>query len=73
MAAHSTVAGVVGMPALVLAALRGGTMLPDEKLEALRSFVIEVVRSRGRVSDERMKSSLAAGYSAQASWRSSLA
>jgi AhpD family alkylhydroperoxidase len=65
MAAHSTVAGVVGMPALVLAALRGGTVLPDKKLEALRSFVIDVVRSRGRVSDERIEEFLAAGYSAQ--------
>jgi AhpD family alkylhydroperoxidase len=65
MAAHSTVADVVGMPALVLAALRSGTVLPDQKLEALRSFVIEVVRSRGRVSDERIEEFLAAGYSAQ--------
>jgi AhpD family alkylhydroperoxidase len=65
MAAHSTVAVVAGMPALVLAALRGGTVLPDKKLEALRSFVIEVVRSRGRVSDERIEEFLAAGYSAQ--------
>jgi AhpD family alkylhydroperoxidase len=65
MAAHSTVAASAGMPALVLAALRGGTVLPDKKLEALRSFVIEVVRSRGRVSDERIEEFLAAGYSAQ--------
>ena len=61
MAAHSTVAGAVGMPALILEALRGGTVLPDKKLEALRSFVIEVVRSRGRVSDERLEEFLAAG------------
>lgn len=47
MTAHSTVAVAAGMPALVLAALRGGIVLPDKKLEALRSFVIEVVRSRG--------------------------
>src|ERR1700680_4526618 len=48
MAAHSTVAGLAGMPALVLAALRGGTVLPDPKLEALCSFVLRVFRSRGR-------------------------
>jgi AhpD family alkylhydroperoxidase len=65
MAAHSTEAGVVGMPAPILAALRSGTVLPGKKLEALRSFVIEVVRSRGRVSDERIEEFLAAGYSAQ--------
>jgi AhpD family alkylhydroperoxidase len=65
MAAHSTVAVAVGMPAPVLSALRGGSVLPDKKLEALRSFVIEVVRSRGRVSDDRIEEFLAAGYSAQ--------
>jgi AhpD family alkylhydroperoxidase len=32
MAAHSTVAVGLGLPALVLAALRGGTVLPDKKL-----------------------------------------
>jgi alkylhydroperoxidase family enzyme len=40
-------------------------VLPDKKLEALRSFVMKVVRSRGRVSDERIEEFLAAGYSAQ--------
>jgi AhpD family alkylhydroperoxidase len=38
MAAHSTVAGSAGMPAVVLAALRGGTKLPDQKLEARSSL-----------------------------------
>jgi len=53
------------MPPLVLAALRGGTVLPDPKLEALCSFVLRVVRSRGRVSAEQIDAFLAAGYSAQ--------
>src|ERR1700692_594161 len=65
MAAHTPVASGAGMPARVLAALRDGTVLPDKKLEALRSFVVEVVRLRGRVSDERIEEFLAAGYSAQ--------
>lgn len=46
----------------VLTALRGGGVLPDPKLEALRSFVVEVVRSRKRVSDKRIEEFLAAGY-----------
>ena len=62
MAAHSTVAGRIGMPANVLAALRNGSPIPDSKLEALRSFVAEVIRSRGRVSDRRIDEFLTAGY-----------
>ena len=65
MAAHSTVAGMVRMPEPVLAALRSGNTLPDSKLEALRSFVIEVVSSRGRISDKRIEEFLGAGYTRQ--------
>ena len=65
MAAHSTVAGMVGMSKAVLTALRSGNILPDTKLEALRSFVVDVVRSRGRVSDHRIEECLKAGYSRQ--------
>ena len=65
MAAHSTVAGMVAMPQPILAALRSGDNLPDPKLEALRSFVVDVVRSRGRVSDKRIEEFLSAGYSRQ--------
>jgi uncharacterized peroxidase-related enzyme len=62
VAAHSTVAGRIGMPTTVLAALRNGSPIPDPKLEALRSFVSEVIRSRGRVSDHRIDEFLKAGY-----------
>jgi uncharacterized peroxidase-related enzyme len=65
MAAHSTVAGMVGMSKDVLKALRSGNTLPNTKLEALRSFVVDVVRSRGRVSDHRIEEFLKAGYSRQ--------
>src|SRR5258707_967133 len=65
MAAHGTVAGMAGMPNSVLTALRGGSTLPESKLEALRSFVVEVVRSHGRVSDKRIEEFLAAGYTRQ--------
>lgn len=65
LAAHSTVADVVGMPKSVLKALRSGMTLPDVKLEALRCFVIDVVRFRGRVSDRRIEEFLDAGYSRQ--------
>jgi hypothetical protein len=49
----------------ILRALRSGANLPDQKLEALRSLVVDVVRSRGRVSDKRIGEFLAAGYSEQ--------
>jgi uncharacterized peroxidase-related enzyme len=65
MAAHSTIAGTIAMPEAVLTALRSGSNLPDPKLEALRSFVVDVVRSRGRVSDQRIEEFLHAGYRRQ--------
>ena len=65
MAAHSTAASMAGIPKPVLTALRSGSALADSKLEALRSFVVEVVRSRGRVSDRRIEEFLAAGYTRQ--------
>jgi AhpD family alkylhydroperoxidase len=65
MAAHSTVARMSAMPEPILTALRSGGNLPDPKLEALRSFVVDVVRSRGRVSDKRIEEFLSAEYSRQ--------
>jgi uncharacterized peroxidase-related enzyme len=65
MAAHSTSAEMAGVPKAVLAALRCGSALPESKLEALRSFVVDVVRSRGRVPDKRIEEFLAAGYTRQ--------
>ena len=65
IAAHSTIAGTVHMPAPVLAALRSGSTVPDAKLEALRSFTSEVVGTRGRVSDTRVQEFLDAGYTRQ--------
>ena len=65
MAAHNTVADLVGMSKTVLTALRSGSPLPDAKLEALHCFVVDVVRSRRRVSDHRIEEFLKAGYSPQ--------
>jgi len=65
VAAHSTVAGMVRMPAPVLSALRSGGTVPDAKLEALRSFASDVVGTRGRVSDARIQEFLDAGFTRQ--------
>jgi alkylhydroperoxidase family enzyme len=56
---------MIAMPEPVLMAVRSGSNLPDPKLEAWRSFVVGVVRSRGRLSDKRIEELLSAGYSRQ--------
>lgn len=65
IAAHSTVGTMVKMPPGVLNALRQGGVVPDAKLEALRSFTSELVNQRGRVSDQRIQEFLDAGYTRQ--------
>lgn len=63
MAAHSIVAGMSGVSAEVIAALRKGTALPDARLDALARFTRAVVGQRGRVSDAQLEDFLAAGFS----------
>ena len=65
MAAHSTFAAAQGAPAEVVAALRAGSELPDGRLEALRSFTTELLRERGRVSDQAHDTLLRAGYTTE--------
>jgi uncharacterized peroxidase-related enzyme len=62
MAAHSMVAGMVGLDADTLAALRDGSDLPDARLDALRTFTRTVVRDRGRVSSDDLRGFLGAGF-----------
>jgi len=46
-------------------ALRNETPLPTSKLEALRTFTLDLVRSRGRVDDQAVSDFLKAGFSEQ--------
>jgi alkylhydroperoxidase family enzyme len=62
MAAHSTFAAGAGAEADVLAALRAGETLPDERLEALRGFVLAVLRGRGHLDGDALGDLVAAGY-----------
>lgn len=62
MAAHSTVAGMVGMDEADLSAVRAGTELPDAKLNALARLTREIVSSRGYPSEETLQAFLDAGY-----------
>lgn len=51
-------------PALVTA-LRAGGPLPDERLEALRRFTLDVLASAGAVEDEALRAFLAHGFTAR--------
>ena len=43
-------------------ALRNETPLPNARLEALRTFTLQLVRDRGYVSDDNVQAFLDAGY-----------
>lgn len=63
MAAHSTVAGMVGMPEDVLEALRNGRKIErDPKLETLRATTRKLVEKRGWLEDSEVQAFLDAGY-----------
>jgi len=62
MAAHSTSAERAKVPAEVIEALREGKPLPDEKLEALRSFTAAMVEKRGWVEKADLERFYEAGY-----------
>ena len=65
MAAHSMFATGHGAPTEVVAALRAGSQLPDERLEELRAFTTELLRERGHVSSPAIGAFLRAGYSTE--------
>jgi uncharacterized peroxidase-related enzyme len=62
IAAHSTVAQMQKVPSEVLDAIRNDQRIPDDQLEALRTFATTVVDKRGWVSQEDLDSFFAAGY-----------
>jgi len=61
-AAHTTIAGMQGVPEDVAKAAAEGRQIDDPKLEALRQFATRVVATRGNPSDEDLASFLDAGY-----------
>jgi uncharacterized peroxidase-related enzyme len=62
MAAHSAVAAMVKAGDDVVQALRDGDSIPDQRLEALRSFTRRIVEKRGWLSQEDLRSFLDAGF-----------
>jgi uncharacterized peroxidase-related enzyme len=63
MAAHSTFAQGAGAGEEVLAALRSGDDVPDDRLQALQEFTRTLLRERGHLGEESIAALLDAGYS----------
>lgn len=63
--AHTGIAHSMKVDAALIEALRNQTAMPNEKLQALHDMTLLVVRDRGVVSEENMKTFFDAGYSTQ--------
>ncbi len=62
---HTGLAKRDAVPNDVIEALRDGTPIADPKLEALRTFTVQVVQKRGWLTDDDVQAFLAAGYTQQ--------
>jgi alkylhydroperoxidase family enzyme len=60
--AHTGIAKMMKVDDAISEALRNETALPNARLEALRSFTLQMVRGRGRVSEAELDAFLAAGF-----------
>lgn len=63
--AHTLIANMMKVDPAITEALRNETPLPSEKLEALRSFTLAMVRDRGNVDEATMQAFFDAGYGQQ--------
>lgn len=61
-AGHTYLARSSGMAEDVLQALRGGAVIADPRLQALRAFTERVLHQRGSAGDEAVDTFLAAGF-----------
>ncbi len=61
--AHTAIANSMGIDDTITDALRNETLLPNERLEALRTFTLNVVRNRGNVDETAVKAFVDAGFS----------
>ena len=60
--AHTGIAKAMHVDDAITDALRDGTPLPNERLEALRTFTLAMVRERGDVDDAAVRAFLDAGF-----------
>ena len=63
VAAHSRGAKMAGVPEDVISAIKAGVPLPDERTEALRRLVSQIVDKRGWLSDTDVQAFFGQGYS----------
>ncbi len=63
--AHTAIAKRMKVDDAISEALRNETPLPSEKLEALRTFTLKMVRERGNVDEASIQAFLNAGYTRQ--------
>lgn len=60
--AHTGIAKMMKVSDEITEALRNETPLPSAKLEALRTFTVQMVRARGNVTEAQVDAFFAAGY-----------
>ncbi|MBT0955833.1 carboxymuconolactone decarboxylase family protein [Alphaproteobacteria bacterium KMM 3653] len=60
--AHTGIAKMMKVDDAITEALRNGTPLPNARLEALRTFTLQVVRQRGELTDAETQAFLDAGF-----------
>lgn len=60
--AHTGIAKSMKVSDEITDALRNETALPNGKLEALRTFTVQMLRSRGNVTEAQMQAFFEAGY-----------
>ncbi|KAF7767719.1 hypothetical protein PCIT_a3800 [Pseudoalteromonas citrea] len=63
--AHSAIAKSMGVADELTQALRAHTALPTQKLETLRTTVLQLVRNRGQLSEQEQQQFFAVGYTQQ--------
>lgn len=60
--AHTMIANSMGVDSTVIEALRNETPLESDKLEALRTVTLQLIRNRGRLAPAELDAFFAAGY-----------
>lgn len=63
VAAHTFIAGMEELDPMVIEAIRAGTPIPDQRLQALRQFTQDVISQDGWLEPEQVERFLSAGYS----------
>ena len=63
--AHTGIAHMMKVDPSLTEALRNGTAIPDEKLQALQDMTLKLLKNRGQVSQEDLNTFYDAGYGEQ--------